>query len=138
MGLKESHDIDSDPIRILAIEWFKEKVTAKQEITMPIFCEEFNFLHEEEAHNAFMIPLSSTEIPCSIRTAISYKYGSWKRSEGEKYWASRLTNYTIDVATEETTGDLIKRSKSFSQVLLRELPLKLKGRSNAGAHNPPQ
>ncbi|KAF9083591.1 hypothetical protein BGX27_004050, partial [Mortierella sp. AM989] len=132
MESKKYSDYTVDlPTRKAIIEWFQNRTAAEPEITMPVFCETFNFMNENDAHNAFTFLLSSTNIPSAVRSSMSFQYGSWRRNDCEKYWSSRLTNHAIDVATEKATGNLMGRSEKLSAHLLETLPLNIKGRSGA-------
>ncbi|KAF9996412.1 hypothetical protein BGZ80_007251, partial [Entomortierella chlamydospora] len=76
----------SQPVTALA--WFQRRLALGEEIGMVEFSKEFGYIHEEDAHAAFMYPLSSTEIPRSTRTKFTREYETWRRNEGAEYWTS--------------------------------------------------
>ncbi|ORZ27822.1 hypothetical protein BCR41DRAFT_346053 [Lobosporangium transversale] len=128
MESKESpYAVISNPTRIIVQEWFQDKITAKQDVTMPIFCEAFNFLCENDALEAFMVPLSSNNIPSKVRTSISLRYEGWRRNEGVQYWASRQANFVVDDATEKVTVNIAGRGqlgRKKKTAIIRDSPWK--------------
>ncbi|KAF9987949.1 hypothetical protein BGZ79_005161, partial [Entomortierella chlamydospora] len=110
----------SQPVTALA--WFQRRLALGEEIGMVEFSKEFGYIHEEDAHAAFMYPLSSTEIPRSTRTKFTREYETWRRNEGAEYWTSRMTNYKIKVSTNKTAGNLVDRSELLSESLLQTSP----------------
>ncbi|KAF8949626.1 hypothetical protein BGZ46_005036, partial [Entomortierella lignicola] len=109
-------------IQFAALVWFQERLAAKEEISMPGFCKRFGFKCEQDAHAAFSIPLSSTEIPQATREALSQKYEVWRRNEAADYWAAQEVDYTIDVQTKKTVKSLVDRSQYFADRLLLKRP----------------
>ncbi|KAF9376388.1 hypothetical protein BGX21_003499 [Mortierella sp. AD011] len=89
---------------------------------MPEFSNHFGYIREQDAHAAFMNPLSSTELPKAIRTVLTDKYNIWRRNGGANYWASRAVEYKIEVSTKNTAGSLVERSNYFAKNLLQKPP----------------
>ncbi|KAF9346213.1 hypothetical protein BGX34_004099 [Mortierella sp. NVP85] len=120
MDSEDHHDGDdnaaSRPTKALA--WFQEKLASGGRIDMPGFCQEFGFTHEQDAHAAFSYPLASSQLPLYIRTRLSKDYEEWYRNEGAEFWASRVTDYKIDVSTKKTAGNLVDRSELLAESLL--------------------
>lgn len=56
----------SQPVTALA--WFQRRLASGESISMVEFSNEFGYIDEQDAHAAFMYPLSSSEIPRSART----------------------------------------------------------------------
>ncbi|KAF9198111.1 hypothetical protein BGZ49_001177 [Haplosporangium sp. Z 27] len=105
-----------------SIIWFKEKLARKEDISMPEYCKEFEFTNEEDAHVAFLSLLSMTILPKATRIILTEKYEKWRRNEGEAFWSSREADYIIDVSTNETIGDLVKRGRFFTKRRLGSFP----------------
>ncbi|KAI8347013.1 hypothetical protein B0O80DRAFT_219864 [Mortierella sp. GBAus27b] len=97
--------------------WFCQRFKWKMTIGMPEFCKEFGFTCEQDAHDAFSELLSDSQLPLSRRTEAQTAYETWKRDEGERFWACQVTNYRVDVLTTETEGE--DRSQFFANKRLR-------------------
>ncbi|KAF9119394.1 hypothetical protein BGX30_003868, partial [Mortierella sp. GBA39] len=113
-------DIGSQPVAPLV--WFQKMLALGEEITMSGFVEAFGYTSEQDAHSAFSYPLSSSEIPRSVRTKLTGEYERWRRNEGAAYWASRAADYQIEVSTKKTVVDLVDRGQYFAGKLLRKRP----------------
>ncbi|KAG0256327.1 hypothetical protein BGZ95_005526, partial [Linnemannia exigua] len=50
------------------------------------------------------------EVSKGVRAALKKRYEEWRRNEGALFWASRATDYEVDVSTEQTAGALVGRS----------------------------
>jgi hypothetical protein len=101
-----------------ALAWFRRKLVSREDISMPEFSKEFEYVHEQDAHAALLHALSSSEIPQSARTKFSAEYETWRRNEGAECWASRITDHKIDVSTKKTAGNLVYRSEVLAERLL--------------------
>ncbi|KAF9364867.1 hypothetical protein BGX34_000093 [Mortierella sp. NVP85] len=99
--------------------WFRQRVIGKTTIGMPEFCQEFGFTYEQDAHEAFSELLSDSQLPQSSRAIANKVYQMWKRNEGRRFWASQVTDYTVDISTTKTEGDLVDRSQFFASKRLR-------------------
>ncbi|KAG0220963.1 hypothetical protein BGW41_007391, partial [Actinomortierella wolfii] len=102
--------------------WFQEKLAREEDIGMPEFCIEFGYTCERDAHAAFSKLLSDSQLPLFSRTAVDQKYRTWRRNEGEGFWASRAADYRIDISTSKTVEDLVDRGQFFTSKRLRSRP----------------
>ncbi|KAF9925861.1 hypothetical protein BGZ67_008412 [Mortierella alpina] len=102
--------------------WFQKKLAQKEDINMPAFCKEFGYTCEQDADAAFSKILTDSKLPQFCRTAAETKYRRWQRNEGEGFWASRSTDYRIDISTTKTVGDLVDRGQFFASKFLQSRP----------------
>ncbi|KAF9991560.1 hypothetical protein BGZ79_004313, partial [Entomortierella chlamydospora] len=89
-----------------ALAWSQKKLASGERVSMIEFSQEFGYIHEQDAHAAFVYQLSLNELPRSIRIKLSKEYEMWCHNEGAEYWASRMTDYGIEVSTQKTQGIL--------------------------------
>ncbi|KAF9536885.1 hypothetical protein EC957_009496, partial [Mortierella hygrophila] len=113
---------DSRLISKESITWLMEKLARKEEICMPEYCKEFGLTNENDAHTAFLSLLSMSVLPTATRTILTKKYEKWRRNEGEAFWLSREADYIIEVATNGTIGDLVKRGRFYTERRLGSRP----------------
>lgn len=109
-----------NPLQMSHLQWLLNAYESGRPITMPSFVKQFGYSCREDAHEAFVVLLSSTDIPLRTRNSLQQKYDIWQRNTGKEYWSSVSASLQIKISTNRTAEQLSVRGEYVVNNFVKE------------------
>ncbi|KAF9536453.1 hypothetical protein EC957_010886 [Mortierella hygrophila] len=98
------------------VDWLKENIADDYAITMPKFALEFQYFNKNDAEEAYSALISKSFLSRTVKKSLSTKYETWKRNEGDNFWATRVVN----ISKTRTASELVAGSVSVAKEMIWE------------------
>ncbi|KAG0253235.1 hypothetical protein BG011_006477 [Mortierella polycephala] len=98
------------------VDWLKENISSDCAITMPEFALKFEYFTKNDAEEAFSALISKSFIAKTVKRSLSTKYETWKRNEGDNFWATRV----VKISKTRTAIELVAGSVPVAKEMIWE------------------
>ncbi|KAI1316995.1 hypothetical protein EDD11_009154 [Mortierella claussenii] len=96
------------------VDWLKERISSDGVIIMPDFASKFKYFSKKDAEKAFLALISKSFIANTVQRRLWTKYQTWKRNEGDIFWATQVAT----ISKTRTAGELVAGSVPVAKKLI--------------------
>ncbi|GJJ79221.1 hypothetical protein EMPS_11581 [Entomortierella parvispora] len=119
-GRQDRTVIDTDSSATAHIKWALKALEEGEKITVPGFVKAFGYSSEQNANEAYLKLISSSNFTQPLRSRLDKNYKTWLDNHALTFWAERSVALKAKLALTATAADMVDGGRPIAHCVLQE------------------